>query len=588
MLSELDGPKPPGLFARWLSALVGDDPPPPDTPVGARVWRRVWPWIPVVLILALPAAALTVYLQAGWRAVDLSRRSGASLAAGDLRMAVLQAESAHRLRGSDPEVLRARARALTAAGDPRAVDAWARLAGRGELTADEERARAEAAARLAGDEEFERAVQGLERAGRRAEAERWRGFRGRAHLDKVSAAGHLRAALELEPTPARRLDLARVLVESGDAGSLAQAAALVDQADETPEGAALLAFGIDFLPTAGAATRLDWARRGVAWKSPDNAALLPAAGALISAGEESPDAMSAALASAFDGAPGAARAAFARWLASHRLAAQAAAQVPEGDARVDRDVFFARADVLAASEDWESLQQLASGPSPAGEWQTLLQEARAQRGLGRGAAAGQTVRRAALLAAEQGQLAAVIGWAEAEGEADLADDILLELCGQAPSADQAVRVARWRYGQRGQPRLREEALRRASGVAPQSASVLDLQRRAALFEGPAVSPDETATAWQAEPGNAELRLTHALALLRAGRASEARAVVLPVEAMAPQLPATHRAIIAAVLSASGSQDQALLLARSIPPGQLTDAEFALVYSILPAAPASGN
>jgi len=583
-----DPQAPSGLFDRWLNALFGGTSPANDTPRWRSAVSRVLAWVPVVLVLALPVAALVLYFQVGWRADDLAEKSSASLAQGDFRMALLQAESAHRLRGSNPEVARARAAALTAVLDPRAVEAWNSIAAGGGMTPAETRARAEATVQLAEDEEFDHLVSELEDDGNGAEAARWRGWRARLRLEHAAAEQHLRDALAREPTDSRRLDLARLLAEAGEAGAMAQAAALVDAAGEGGDGNELLAFGLQSLPGAGAATRHEWARRALARKTPDNSALLPAASALVDGGHAAPGEMAESLQPVFAGRAPAERAAYARWLTLQGMTDQALGFATLDDARTSRPAFLARAEALTAAADWAGLLQLVETPSPAGEVAVAVLRARAERGLGRGAAADLSARRALALAAPRGQLPETIAQLEAEGQAAVADAALLDLCGDPRHADFALRVARWRYGQRGEPRLLDEALRRATAVSPQAPSVLDLQRRIRLLGGEAVDPSETAAAWSVEPPNLDLRLTHALALLRSGRALEARALLVSVEPLGRRLPPGQRAILAAVQFAAGAAVEARELARTIPPGQLTDLEYALVYEIAAGSPGNAN
>lgn len=569
-----------GWFDRWLRALSGvAGAKPTDTPRWRLAVSRLLAWFPVAVVLAIPVAAIMLYLQIGWRAVDLAERSSESLAQGDFRGALLQAESANRLRGSDPRVARARAAALSAVLDPRAVEVWNSIASGGRMTPAETRARAEATVQLADDEEFNRLVSELEDDGNGAEAERWRGWRARLRLDHAAAEQHLRAALAREPTDSRKLDLARLLTETGDAGAMAQAAELVDAAGEGPDGSELLAFGLQSLPTAGAATRHEWAQRALARQTAENPALLPAATALVGAGHAAPGEMAETLRPVFMGRPAAERAAYARWLTSQGMTVEALELATLDYARTSRPSFLARAEALTAAGDWTGLLQLVETPSPAGEVAVAVLRARAERGLGRSSAADLTARRALTLAAPRGQLPETIAHLEAEGQAAVADAVLLDLCGDPRHADFALRVARWRYGQRGEPRLRDEALRRAASVSPQAPSVLDLNRRARLLGGEPVDPSETEAAWTNEPANLDLRLTHALALLRAGRSVEARALLVAVEPLARRLPPGQRAILAAVQAATGAQAEAIDLARTIAPGQLTDPEYALVYEI---------
>jgi len=97
------------------------------------------------------------------------------------------------------------------------------------------------------------------------------------------------------------------------------------------------------------------------------------------------------------------------------------------------------------------------------------------------------------------------------------------------------------------------------------------------MSGERVDSAETEAVLASEPSNLDFRLTHALALLRDGRAAEARKVLEPCEAIRHQLQSGQKAVVVAVLAATGSRQEAIALARTIRSNHLTDPEYRLVY-----------
>jgi hypothetical protein len=141
-----------------------------------------------------------------------------------------------------------------------------------------------------------------------------------------------------------------------------------------------------------------------------------------------------------------------------------------------------------------------------------------------------------------------------------------------------LRIARWRFSSRGEPRLRQEAYLRAVSAAPKASTVADLARLERLLNREPVDTKETAAALQSEPDNIDFRLTHALALFADGRAVEARTVLEPQRIVQHQLQPGQKAIAVAVLAATGMKNEAVRLARSMTPDHLTDAEYRLVFA----------
>lgn len=162
----------------------------------------------------------------------------------------------------------------------------------------------------------------------------------------------------------------------------------------------------------------------------------------------------------------------------------------------------------------------------------------------------------------------------------LASEVLLEECTQPSSAEYVLRVARWRFGQRGEPGRLDEVYRRAPSAAKGVPTLSDTLWRRELLQGNSVSPDEAGATVEREPSNVEFRVTHASALLRDGRAAEARLALAPLEPVSHLLFAAQKAVLASVLAATRSTGEAVRTARGINPQHLTDPEYRLVYTLV--------
>lgn len=162
------------------------------------------------------------------------------------------------------------------------------------------------------------------------------------------------------------------------------------------------------------------------------------------------------------------------------------------------------------------------------------------------------------------------------GQSFLASEVLLEECAQPSSAEYVVRVARWRFGQRSEPRHLDEIYRRAPAGARGVPTLSDMEWRLELLDGKQVSPGLTGAAVHREPLNVDFLITHALALLRDGRSAEARQAFAQLEPLNHHLFAAQKA----VLGATGSQGEAVSVATSINLQQLPGPEYRLVYRLV--------
>ena len=548
-----------------------------DLSPGRAILRKIMLWSPAVVLVLLVGGAAGVFLFTGWRAQDLAAKALASLERGDQRLALIQAESARNLRKNNPEVLRAHAKVRFAAGDPVCLEIWQQIAEQGPLSLEDRQAQAEAAVRFGGEESFDTAIAEFEATGRQADADTWRGRRALQQKDFTAAEQYLRRAAEADPTSERRIELARLLVTVGTEASRAEAVSIVDAMAEGPDASEALAFGLSAVP-AGPATRRAWAERVLAAPKADDPALITAANVMVDDRLMTVDEVVERLQIVFTGAPLEDRGRYAQWLLERNRPLVALDFVRPSEVRGSRGGYLVRAEALSATQDWDTLLKMVNSGSPLSDSVTNILRARAEEGLGRPAAANASLRKAIRSSVARGALAETMGEVDRMGKQSISDDVLLDLCGEYATAEYALRVARWRFSSRGEPRLRQEAYQRAIKAAPQASTVADLARLERLLNREQVDTAETAAALAAEPDNIDFRLTHALALFADGQAVEARTVLEPQRIVQHQLQPGQKAIAAAVLAATGMKNEAIRLARTMNPDHLTDPEYRLVYA----------
>lgn len=548
-----------------------------DFSPGRAILRRIMLWSPAVVVVVLVGGGLGTFFFTGWRAQDLAKKAVASLGRGDQRLALIQAESARNLRKNNPDVLRAYAKVRFVAGDPVCLEIWQQIAGQGPLSLEDRQARAEAAVRFGGIESFDTAIAEFEATGRQPDADAWRGRRALQQKDFTSAVQYLRSAAEADPTADRRIELARLLVTVGTADSRAEAAQIVESLATGPDAAKALGFGLSSVP-AGPATRRAWAEKVLSDPKPEDPAVLTAADTMVNDRLMTVDEMVARLQMVFTGARLEDRGRYAKWLLDRNRPMDALDFVRPSEVRGSRGGYLVRAEALSATRDWKTLLTMLNSGSPLNDSVTNILRARAEEGLGRSAAANSSLRKAIRASVARGALAETMSEVDRMDKQALSDQVLLALCGEYATAEYALRVARWRFSTRGEPRLRQEAYRLAIEAAPQASTVADLARMERLLNREPVDTAETAAALQSEPDNIDFRLTHSLALFADGRVAEARTVLEPQRIVQHQLQPGQKAIAVAVLAATGMKNEAIRLARTMTPDHLTDPEYRLVFA----------
>jgi hypothetical protein len=569
----------PSAIALWWREVTGPLNRSQHRSLGAAVRRRILLCLPPVVLVSLLLAWPAAKVFAFWRAHDLAAKSLSNFERKEYRLAFLQAESAAALQADLAPVVRARALARTAAADPGALVHFEKLRDMQALNERDLSAWIEAAAVLGTEADLNKAAAALDGAGRGDEVNPWRSRRAFRKGNLADAERFMRAALAEKDSTPLRLELARVLAAIGTPASTAEATGIVTAAASTPEANKALSFGLKYV-RAGPATRRAWADQALRDPAPGNTALLPAATVMVADRHWTIDQAVRELDSVFLGADLDARVAYATWLAERkRPRGEVLRLVDEGDAKHSADAFRVRATAAVEAKDWMAVLRLLDAGPPVDPATAQLLRARAEDALNRKALARTSLRRAIRAAADSRTLPSVLAEVDARDESKLADEALLEMCDEPSIAEYVLRVARYRFGQRGEPRLTDEAMQRYPARANLIPTVRDYRWRRALLAGESVDPAETGRVSQAEPGNVDFRITHALALLRAGRAAEARLALAPLEPVSHQLFAGQKAVLTATLVATGSPNEAAELVRSINAQQLTDAEYRIVYGI---------
>ena len=560
-----------------------------------ELWRRLMLWMPAVVLALIAFGALGFYLFTGWRARDLTAKALANAEAGNARFARLQIASASGLRPNDPSVKRAAALIESRLGNPDAVRMWEEMADGSELTTDEIDARAEVMTLHGDDAQFTAAIAALAEQGAADRVAALRSRRSLSRGDIQQAIAQARAAVSSNDEPRLRLQLLELLAArhgifltppsrpgAQDLAAAAEMAALIDGLIETPVGEEALAFGLG-APYFPASKKSAWAE--AAWRNPlaSNPALLPAAEFLAISGAQTPDALFEKLNVLYVGAALEQQAAFADWLLRRGMNDQVLVTASAAKAAQNEAMFGLRSSALGNLGRWDEVYRLADAPSKAPDALRLMVKSRAARQLGRRGEADTLARTALRSSVGEGRVGQALELADQQDLRELADEAIVEMCGNSAVADGAFRLARERFSRRGQFATLDRAYAAARQAAPSAESVRDYRTYLELLAGPGVDPSVTAEALSANPTDVGARFNHALALLKAGQGKEALAVFEHFDVIVDQLPPGLRAVSAAVLHGAGDTN-AVTVVRGIDPDLLTPAEYALIAPLRHAGP----
>jgi tetratricopeptide (TPR) repeat protein len=558
-----------------------------------------------VLVVLGIAGAVGFYFFQGWRARDLAGKALESFEQANYRAAWLQMNSARGLRPDDPAVLRAAAVIESRFGMPTAMDYWDRLAERRELSPEDLEERGRSAAALGNDEQFGRALADLDAAGNVPAAGRLRTVRSLARGNMDRAIEEARRAVAATDDPTLKLDLARLLLrrhvdrlaiapQDDESQRIAKEMfAIIDSLQGTSVGEEALAFGLTFL-LPGRENQERWANLAMKNASVLNPALLPAATVMVDLGKAKPEELHGTLRPIFDAAPLDRRAAFVAWLSRQGMPREALTLITAQEAGEGVDAFLARTAALAKMNNWSAVIETADAGGNIPLSVRLVTKARAEYSMRQQAQSGaKSLADALRAAAREGTLPTIVAAGDEMGGQEAVDATLVELCGDPGAADAVFRLTRDRLSRRGPPAqpLLAEAHARAMAAAPNAVSVQDYARYVKLLTpldedateeetaALAVSPEETAQAIAATPADPAVRATHALALLKAGRAQEAVGAFDDLTVFFGRVPPGQQAVICRVLAEAGQSETAQKAAQVIDRKYLTEQESRVLQGL---------
>lgn len=550
--------------------------------------HRAMLWIPVAVLAAALLGAAGFYFFTGWRARDLAERAMDNARSGNLQMARLQAVSAGNLRAHDPIVQRTQLYVRSRLNDPAAPSAWEQLAEEQKLNHEELEEWARSAMLSGTDEQFDRADGALAQAGMNVQAAALRSARQARRGNLSESIAEARAAAQQSGAPAEKLVLLRLLLarhapmlntpgwsDPAEKAGRDEITALVDGLLSTPQANEALALALSAFPLT-TEKALAWAQAALADLSPSNPALCAAAQIMVLGGAGSADEYARKLAPVFAGAGVAQQADFARWLNRQRKWDDSLALITPAKAAQNTAAWEARAQALAGLERWQELLAMSEAVSSAPESLRLVYRGAAAQKLGRSGIAPKALADSVRAAVREGTLPQTLRALDSLGEGKLADPILVEMCGSPGLTDAMFRVARDRFGRRGQFTAMSEAWEAAARAAPKAPSVQDYRRRMLLLAGEPVSSEETAAAVAAAPADHDMRFTHALALLREGRPGDALGVFHDIDIFVDGAPPGHKVIVIAILEANGMNSHAAAVRRSLNTDLLSKEEYVLI------------
>lgn len=563
--------------------------------------------------LAISAAVLVVlgiigtmafHFFQGWRARDLAEKSLRNLEDDNFRMAWLQLNSARALRENDVEVLRAAAVVESRFGLPSALEYWDRLEKETQLTTEELVERARATARFGSKDRFDAAALAVENAGLQLEAAQLRAARFMSRGDMDAAIEETARTADVLDDPGLKLDYARLLLrrhmdrlsnpqDNQTAAIADKISSIIDSLAGTAQEKEALALGLAFLQPAED-KRSQWTDQALQDLSADNPALLAAASVAVQSGRDKPADLYRRLRPVFDAAPLDRRAAFSLWLTRQSMPAEALTLITVQEASESPEAFAARVEALGAMKNWNALIETSNTQGKAPASARLASRARAEFASGYAQSGMTSAADAVRAAAADGNLEAVMVSMDAIGAQPAVDNALVELCGDSRYANKAFRLARERLTRRearGGAAL-AAAVERVAAASPDSPALGDYRRYVALLEEPAESgsedkvvqaptPEETGKAVEANPTDPAVRITHGLALVRAGRAKEALATFDEFTVYFNRLPPPMQAALSSILAAGGESRAATDMARRIDRTVLAPEEVALLQALLP-------
>ncbi len=577
-----------GLIGRWWSEFRRKR---ADLPWFKRFRRRVLLWLPIVIPAVLIIGGASLYFGVGLRARYLAAEGMRSVEKDVFARGYRQIIAAHSLRPGDPAVHRAWVYVRSRTGEESMLPEWEALAAAGELTPLEAKEYARLAVTTGTEAQSGEAITLLESLGEAAHASGLRAALNAQRGDYSNAVIQARAAVAAGGDDALRFELLRYLClrygpslkrpglpTEEDEQALVEIMEVTESLRGTDFRSQALGQVLTDIPIPRT-TAWAWAQEALQDRTADNLALLPAADIAIESRAQDAFVLAGEFGPVFAQATLGRRAAFATWLNRYQRSDLVPSLLSAEEAVSDPMAFSARAEALFNLGQWPALQEMSTMESPVPTSVRLAARAVAARQLGQESDVPELVAQSLDNASRNKSLSAIVPLLDSYGLSALVDDVLLGLCSRQDIASQAYPLARSRFKGRGDEEALLRALDAAGQVVPDDLAVLDSRRRGDLLAGRPVDPSETAAAVAVAPADVSLRLTHSLALVRAGRFAEALAVFDHVDVFVTELPPGEQAIVyAALVGAEGQSYNAGRLLRAIDRWRLTPEEDALLSS----------
>jgi tetratricopeptide (TPR) repeat protein len=560
-----------------------------DLPWFKRVRRRFLLWLPIAVPAILILGGLSLYVGIGLRARYLVSEGMRSIEEESFARGYRQIMVAHSLRPGDPAVRRAWTYVRSRTNDEAMLPEWTAIAVQGELTPMEAKEHARLLLVYGKDAEFEAAISVLEAMGETGAVAGLRWQHAAKRGDYTNAVTLAREAVTADDEDGLRYELLRLLLlrygpsllppavpSEEDDRAMEEILAITERLRGTklgPRAVALALTGAPIPPT----TAWAWAQEALQDRTSGNLALLPAADVAIQSEAADAATLAAEFRPVFADGPLDRRADFAYWLNRYGQAAMVLDLISADEAVIDSAAYAARAEALISLGQWQPLFEMSAMESEVPMSLRLGTRAVAARQLGQDSLVPDLVAQSLDHAVREELLEETVSALDLHDESPLVDDILLGLCARRDAAPQAYPLARARFKGRGDEETVLKALNVADEVVPEHVAVLDSRRRRELLAGHPVDPVATAAAVATAPANVALRLTHALALAKAGRYDEALAVFDYVDVFVTELTPGEQAILYAVLQGvAGQSFNAARLSAAIDRSRLTPEEMALL------------
>jgi len=560
-----------------------------DLPWFKRIIRRTLLLLPVAVPAAIIFGGLSVYWGIMLRARYLVGEGMRSIEQEAFARGYRQIMVAYSLKPGDQAVRRAWVYARSRTNDNAMVAEWNLLASESDLSPLEAQERARLLLVFGPEAEFREALGTLEAMGNTSAVATLRSQHAALQGDYTNAVILAREALSGLDEDGLRLELLRLLLlrygpslrppavpSKEDERALAEIVGITESLRGTEFGPRAVAMALPAAPIPPTVAWA-WSRSALQERDAGNLALLPAADYAIESGAADAVSLAAEFRPLFEGAPLERRAAFADWLNRHGQSVLVPDVLDAEEAAGDAFAYAVRAEALTELRQWQALFEKSTIEGEAPLSLRLATRAVAARRLGQDSGVPELVAQALDHAVREESLEKTVLGLDLHGESSLVDDVLLGLCTSSATATVAYPLTRARFKARGDEQAFLRALQAAGKVVPQDLAVLDSRRRRDLLAGRPVDPAETAAAVAAAPSDPALRLTHSLALVKAGRGPEALAVYDHYDIFVEELTPGERAIIYAVLQAAGGQSfNAARLLAAIDRSRLTPEEMALL------------